>query len=234
MRDASLIDADDLTAPSFMAASTHAADDPAARRLLRRGQGAFQKWPEGFAGFRARLMCETARGQIKGCVAVAPPDRVEVICDEPHLRQWLENMLRVIVAERTPRFFDDGDGRFPISFLEGRSDAPGRPVNVQARLGELRYWIDSAGRIRQVERIARGLRALTTFDELVRTTPGRVLPAVTTTTTWDVTTGTLVSSESVRDSHRRLDHVWLPAARHVSGHRCNAPVAVSLLEHELL
>ena len=30
-------------------------DDALARRFLQRAQGGFQKWPEGFAGFRAQI-----------------------------------------------------------------------------------------------------------------------------------------------------------------------------------
>ena len=73
-----------------------------------------------------------------------------------------------------------------------RDDALGRPVNVHARLGQLRYWIDGSARIRQVERIARGLRVLTTFEAFARATPGRILPAQTTTCTWDLASGALL------------------------------------------
>ena len=120
-------------------------------------------------------------------------------------------MLWGITVDRTPRFFDEGDGRFPISFGDGQDDALGRPVNVHARLGQCRYWIDGSARIRQVERIARGLRVVTTFEAFTRATPGRILPAQTTTCTWDLASGALLSSESVHDSHRRIEHVWLPS-----------------------
>lgn len=35
--------------------ATRAQDDPLARRLRQRAQGAMQKWPEGFRGFQARV-----------------------------------------------------------------------------------------------------------------------------------------------------------------------------------
>ena len=113
-------------------------------------------------------------------------------------------------------------------------DAPGRCVNVHARLGQLRYWIDGSARIRQVERIARGLRVLTAFETFTRATPGRILPAQTTTRTWDLASGTLLRSESVHDSHRRIDHVWLPAARRIIGQPGDAPILISLDGHKLL
>ena len=41
-------------------------DDALARRLLQRAQGAFQKWPEGFAGFRAQIQCRTSGQDASG------------------------------------------------------------------------------------------------------------------------------------------------------------------------
>jgi hypothetical protein len=225
---------DDLSHSPRSAGVAQPAGDPSARCLLRKAQGAFQKWPEGFAGFRASVACETPRGLVAGQVTVAPPGRVDVICDDPDLRTCLRDMLWGITVDRTPRFFDEGDGRFPISFGEGCDGALGRPVNVHARLGQLRYWIDGSARIRQVECIARGLRVLTTFEAFARATPGRILPAQTTTCTWDLASGALLSSESVHDSHRRIEHAWLPSARRISGHPSGSPVVISLDAHELL
>ena len=227
---------DDLSDPARHAGTAHTypASDPTARCLLRRAQGAFQKWPEGFAGFRASVACETPRGLVNGQVTVAPPDRVDVTCDDADLRTCLRDMLWAVTVDRTPRFFDEGDGRFPISFGDGHDNALGRPVNVLARLGQCRYWIDGGARIRQVERIARGLRVVTTFEAFTRATPGRILPTQTTTCTWDLGTGALLSAESVHDSHRRIEHAWLPSVRRISGHSRGTPVVISLDEHELL
>jgi hypothetical protein len=227
---------DDLSHPPDHAGTAHAhlASDPTARCLLRKAQGAFQKWPEGFAGFRAFVTCETPRGMVAGHVLVGLPDRVEVVCEEPELRTRLHDMFWAIAVDRTPRFFDEGDGRFPISFGDGRDDALGQPVNVHTRLGHLRYWIDGSARIRQVERVARGVRVVTTFEAFTRATPGRVLPAQTRTCTWDMSSGAVLGSESIQDSHRRIQHVWLPSERRIGGHPGAAPIVISLGEHELL
>jgi len=227
---------DDLSHPAPPAGTNLALPpgDPTARCLLRQAQGAFQKWPEGFAGFRASVACETPHGMVIGQVTVAPPDRVDVTCDDPDLRTRLRDMLWGITIDRTPRFFDDGDGRFPISFGDGHDDALGRPVNVLARLGQCRYWIDGSARIRQVECIARGLRVLTTFEAFTRATPGRILPTQTTTCTWDLASGALLSSESLHASHRRIEHVWLPSARRISRNPGRSSVVISFDAHELL
>ncbi len=210
------------------------ADDPGARCLLRRAQGAFQKWPEGFAGFRASVRCATPAGVLPGTLCVAPPDRVEVQCEDPWLRARLAEMLRIIASERMPRFFDEGDGRFPISFADTLSDSRGRAIHVHARLGALRYWVDAKGRVRQMERIGEGLRVLIAFDELVRATPGRVLPTRTMISTWDLESGALLRSEAVHDVHRRIDHVWLPASRRIGGTGGEPPIDLTLDDHQLL
>jgi hypothetical protein len=193
----------------------------------------FQKWPEGFAGFRARLCCETPRGAIEGRVAVLLPDRVEAECADAEVRLWLADTLRAIARQRTPRFFHDGDGRFPISFAPGAADDAGRAVDVHCRRGQLRYWINGRGRIVRVERVAQGLRAVTTFEELVRATPGRVLPARSSTITSDAATGALLHAEAIVDAHRRVDHVWLPASRRIGA--AGAPGRqLTLDDHQLL
>lgn len=234
MHHAALV-SDDSLAASHLGALPPSADDPSARCLLRRAQGAFQKWPEGFAGFRASVTCDTPHGVVPAEVLVVPPGRVDVTCEDVGLRTVLTDMLWSVAVDRTPRFFDEGDGRFPISFCDSGDDAAtGRPISVHARLGQLRYWIDPAGRIRQVERIARGLRLVTRFEAFARATPGRVLPAQTTTSTWDLATGAVITSEAIHDSHCRIDHVWLPAARHITLARASVPVVLTLTEHTLL
>jgi len=224
---------DDL--PSFLSAGpAHSADDRLARCLLRQAQGTFQKWPEGFAGFRASIACQTMDGSVTGRVTVAPHGHVVVDCDDSVVRARLHDMLVAIALDRTPRFFDEGDGRFPISFADAGDGSPCRIVRVHARLGALRYQIDPKARVLGIERIAHGLRAVTAFGAFMRTTPGRVLPTEMVTSTWDAATGTLVRSESVHDSHRRVEHVWLPSARRIAASSGAPPIVLSLLDHELV
>ena len=224
---------DDL--PSFLSVGTaQPADDRLARCLLRQAQGVFQKWPEGFGGFRASIACQTSDGSVGGRVTVGPHGDVAVDCDDAVIRARLHDMLATIALDRTPRFFDDGDGQFPISFAEAGNSSPCRIVHVHARPGALRYQIDAKGRVLGIERVAHGLRAVTTFAAFVRTTPGRVLPTETVMSTWDVASGTLLRSESLHDSHRRVEHVWLPSSRRIAGTSDTAPLSLSLLDHKLI
>src|SRR6266508_135050 len=91
-------------------------DDTRARRLLQCAQGAFQKWPETFAGFSAALRVLEGDRAIAGHVRVFTGGRVDVSLPHAALRARVEAALRAISHARTPRFFKDADGRFPISF----------------------------------------------------------------------------------------------------------------------
>ena len=172
-------------------------------------------------------------GPVSGHATVAAHGRVALDCDDPIVRTRLHDMLATIALDRTPRFFDKGDGRFPISFADAGDASPSGSSHVHARLGA-RYHIDAKGRVLAIERIAHGLRAVTAFEGFMRTTPGRVLPTQTVTSAWDVVTGALLRSESVHDSHRRVEHVWLPSARRIAGSGDAPPIVLSLLDHELL
>jgi hypothetical protein len=44
----------------------------------------------------------------------------------------------------------------------------------------------------------------------------------------------LLRTESVRDSHRRVEHVWLPSTRRIAGSSDAPPLELSLLDHELI
>jgi hypothetical protein len=224
--------AEDIPPPAL--ATGPASDDRLARCLLCQAQGAFQKWPEGFAGFRAVFACEGAGQPVRGRVTVAPRGHVDVECHDDVVRTRLRDMLAAMAIDRTPRFFDEGDGRFPVCFADGDDTSPCRTVHVHARLGAIRYHIDPTPRVLAIERVAHGLRAVTAHKAFMRTTPGRVLPTETVTATWDLATGTLLRSESICDSHRRVDHVWLPLARRISDSSDGPPLALSLHDHQLI
>ena len=224
----------ELEHPGRPGAPPAIANDAVARNLLRRAQGAFQKWPEGFAGFRARVLGETATGAREGQVVFAASSGIDVECADPALRAQLFGLMRSVVTQRTPCFFDDGDGRFPICFAERPADSPWRPIDVRSRFGEQRYWIDPSGRVRRVERAVRGIRTLTVFEELARTSPGRVLPTVTTISILDEARGVRLWSETLSDTHRRVEHVWLPAGRRITSGAESRGLSLTLHDHELL
>jgi hypothetical protein len=195
--------------------ATPVADDPLARRLLQRAQGAMQKWPEGFRGFQARLRCRDEAGAIGGEARVFAGGRVESTLPPGPLTTWAEASLRSLARARTPGFFKDGDGRFPITLDPDDAHPRGRRVRVHADdPGARAYRIDAKGRLGLEERHESGRRwVVVTYDEFVRTCPGRYLPARLRIFTWDLAADTLVESADIEDATCRVDHVWLPARR---------------------
>ena len=214
-----------------------AQDEALARRLLQRAQGACQKWPEGFAGFRAQIQCRTSGQSASGWLQVSPGQRVEVHLPDAALRRLAQTMLARLVDERMPRFFKDGDGRYPITLDAEHGHPFGKRIQVHRRDGErLAYWIDTAGRIRYVEREVEGQRMVTAFEEYTRATPGRVLPTRVTTAWFDLESGVCIRSETIVDTHCRVNYVWLPATQHVTTIGINTiqTVLLTLDAHTLL
>jgi Protein of unknown function (DUF3386) len=212
-------------------------DDALARRLLQRAQGAFQKWPEGFAGFRAQIQCWTSGQNASGWLQVSPGQRIEVHLPNAELRSLAQIMLARLVDERMPRFFKDGDGRYPITLDAEHGHPFGKRIQVHRRDGErLAYWIDTTGRIRYREREVEGQRMVTAFEEYSRATPGRVLPTRVTMAWFDIESGACIRSETIVDTHCRMNYVSLPATQQVTITGINAiqTVLLTLDAHTLL
>lgn len=52
-----------------------------------------------------------------GTVSVFTGGRVELDLGDAALAAWARDALAAISSSRTPQFFKDGEGRFPISFV---------------------------------------------------------------------------------------------------------------------
>ena len=191
-------------------------DDAEARLLLQRAQGAFQKWPEVFGGFRARLTVDTAAREAVGAVRVGARGEVILDLSDSLLAGWALHALQSLVAERIPCFFKDGDGRFPIAF-DGHADgARGRRVVVQrARhgLGDIRYEIDERARVRGRAAVEGDELHVHTYESFARATPGRLLPRARSTSV--SRHGRVLRRELLEDAHARVGDVWLPLERRV-------------------
>lgn len=189
--------------------------DLQARRMLQCAQGAFQKWPEGVAGFSAAIRCSDGTSAVGGTVTVFAGGRVELdVADGGALVTWVRDALATISSARTPQFFNDGDGRFPITFETEDHHPLGRGVRVQLDAHSwLTYRIDARGRIRQQENARAAWRRSTTYDEFLRACPGRVLPTRIRVLNWDVPTQTVVETADIEDAYERRTHVWLPVRR---------------------
>jgi hypothetical protein len=208
-----------------------------APRLLACAQGKLQKWPEGFVGFTASIRCRDGDREVSGVVRVFVGGRVEISLDAPGPQAWAEGALHAISRARTPRFFKDGDGRFPISFDPVDGHPLGRGVRVHLGTGAWRlYRIDPKGCLREEESTGPAGRVITIYDELVRTSPGRVIPTRMRVLDWDVATGAVRAAAEIEDVHRSLQHVVLPVRRLTTAMVDGATrtFSLELTEHRIL
>jgi uncharacterized protein DUF3386 len=212
-----------LTVPDAVAArppvwpSSVAADDARAALLLQRAQGTFQKWPEGFRGFHAEIRCGSLEREAAGTVAVIPGRDIDARVDDPELATVVDTMLRHLTVARAPRFFKDGDGRFPITMPPADGHPLGSRIVVHEDDGRWHaYRVNAAGWLRVEERELDSTLAVTTFEECARAMPGRVLPTRTVTAFFDRATGALVRTETIVERHVRVDHVWLPESHRIT------------------
>jgi hypothetical protein len=203
-----------LLRPGLESMEPLAQDELSARRVLQRAQGALQKWPEGFAGFSAAIRCREGQEEAVGDVRVFAGGRVDLGLGHARLSDWARASLGAISLARTPRFFKDGDGAFPIAFGPADGHQLGRGVRVRLGGDAWRaYRIDAKGRIRQEESAAPTKRVTATYDGFFRTCPGRVLPACSQIFEWDVVTQRVTETAAIEDAYERRNHVWLPVGR---------------------
>ena len=147
-------------------------------------------------------------------------------------------LLEAIAAERTPRFFKDGDGRHAISFGPEDADPAGRPVLVHRGadgIASLRFRIDAAGRLRRrEEHDSDGRHVHTAYEAYMRATPGRVLPVRVATMAYEA--DHILRSEVAEDTHCLVRHAWLPSGRRVQLSQVHGATIrwARLAEHVLL
>ena len=181
---------DDL--PSFLSVGpARPTDDRLARCLCGRRRAA-SRMARGLQRLRASVACQTVDGPVSGRVTVAAHGHVAVDCDDPIVRTRLDDMLATCALDRTPRFFDDGDGQFPISFADAGDASPCR-VDPRARPAgrpPVPHRREGAGPRDRAHRAwpARGhrVRGLHAHDSRPRAADQTV------TSTWDVATGALL------------------------------------------
>ena len=150
------------------------------------------------------------------------------------LAGWATRVLRAMSMARTPRFFKDGDGRFPITFAPDDDHPLGRGVRVdRGTAGPRMYRIDVKGRLRRREDADRGMRVTRTYDGFVRACPGRILPTRIHIVRSDIAMQTVLETTEIEDGYERHAHVWLPVLRRSTAWRAHErrERALELFDH---
>jgi hypothetical protein len=205
-------------------------DDPAARQLLKAAHELRYVW-RNFPGFTARLTFVEDEKTLQGEAAVTLQE-VRVNLPDPTAQKKVTEMLRSLVAHRSPASFEQGAGKYPIAF----GDADDHPMGRLVRLGDSfrsAYRVKD-GHIRQVVRHLGDTTMTITVLEETKTDEGW-LPKHFTVAWWH-NDGTLQRVDTFTDRYIKVGDFWLPAERQLlSAKQGGLTVTILRLdEHRLL
>ena len=187
-----------------MAASTTNADE-----LLREAHERGYRFPAGFDGFTARAGWETPAGSGEGTVEVRPGGEAPVEASE--LDEWANGQLRSMVAHRSPRPYEEGDGAIAKRVTDD-AHALGSKIELDDEMSS--SYLVGNGQIAAVTRTAHGSRFTIVVQGRTPAGDGTSVPTTFCVAFW-AADGTLSASEAYTDTYTELDGVLVPASRTV-------------------
>ena len=154
-------------------------DDPVARQLLQEAHAQLYKWPATFAGYQAALTVQEEERLWQGEATVRPQQAVIVQVDgDDNLRAWVQESLTTQAMHFTDIPFEEGDGRYVLTFdpQEAATDLHPRGVRVILHGGRLASWYRIAEqRYSQIGRTAPdGTRRINTIERYEAAADGRL------------------------------------------------------------
>ncbi len=212
-----------------------AADDPAARELLRRAFGSTYRWSAVFKGFSARLRVEEAGRTVDGSANVIWPEPVTVSLPDPELQKWAEGQVGMMAVHRGHRTFEQADGRHTLTLGEEDGHPLGWLVLIHGDGMNSRYRVVN-NQIRQINRTMGPVRFTINVEDSLTTPDGRHLTTRYTVYYFRPEDGSIKQVDSITDHHAVVDGVYLPGTRRlISG--SDGEVRVRLMtfsDHKLL
>jgi hypothetical protein len=212
-----------------------AADDPAARELLRRAFGSTYRWSAAFKGFSARLRVEEVGRTVDGAVDVRLPESITVSLADPELQKWTEGQVGMMAVHRGHRTFEEADGRHTLTLAEEDGHPLGRLLQIHGDGMNSRYRV-AGDRIRQINRSMGPVRFTINVEDALTTPDGRHLTTRYTVYYFHPTDGSIKQVDSITDHHAVVDGVHLPGTRRVINVE-NGEVRVRVMtvsDHKLL
>ena len=212
-----------------------AADDPAAREVLRRAFGSTYRWSAAFKGFSARLCVEEAGRTVDGSASVILPESITVSLSDPDLQTWAEGQVGMMAVHRGHRTFEEADGRHTLTLDEEDGHPLGRLLHIRGDGMNSRYRI-AGDRIRQINRSMGPVRFTINVEDSLTTPDGRHLTTRYTVYYFQPTDGSIKQVDSITDRHAVVDGVYLPGTRRIINAE-NGEVRVRVMtfsDHKLL
>ena len=165
--------------------------------LLREAHERGYRFPTGFDGFTARAGWETPDGSGEGTVAVRPGEETPVETSE--LDDWAERQLRSLIAHRSPRPYDEGDGAIGKRVTDD-AHALGSRIELDDEMQS--SYLVGGGQIAAVTRTAHGSRFTIVVQGRTPAGDGTSVPTTFCVAFWDAD-GALAASEAYTDTYTR-------------------------------
>jgi hypothetical protein len=210
--------------------SVAVADDPAARDLLRRAFEKTSRWPQGFKGFTADLICEEEGRVSEGSVTVKSAREVTVQLDHEDLKKWAEGQISMMAVHRGPRSFEESDGKNSLTLGEEDHHPMGRLLIIHGDGMNSRYRIKD-DRITQINRSMERAKFTINVEDSLATADGKALTTRYAVFYFSPTDGALRQVETYSDSHAVVNGIYLPGVRRVSFNE-NGAVITRLMRFE--
>jgi hypothetical protein len=201
--------------PAMQAATVEATDDPQARALLRRAFEKTYRWPAGFGGFRAELVCVQAGLTAKGRVEVKSPREVSVDCDNEVLKEWAQGQISMMAVHRGPRSFEESDGKYVLTLGEDDGHPMGRLLKIHGDGMNSRYRVLD-DRLTQINRGMERMKFTINVEDSLTTQDGRYLTTRYVVYYFNPADGGLKNAESFADRHAVVNGLYLPGVRRIS------------------
>jgi hypothetical protein len=197
-------------------------DDPAARVLVRDAHHRMYKWPVGFVGYRADVTLNDEGRILKGAVRLMP--RKDTVIDlagaDPAIQEWVRDRLWTQGMHLAHTTFDEGDGRYVLSFDPEEDPARLHPRGRRVLLtgGRLASWYRIKDhRYMQIGRITPMTEhRVNTIERYDLAPDGRQYSSHYVMTYFTLDGKSVVGMESYVNEFSDVQGVWLPLRRRIS------------------
>lgn len=202
-------------------------DDPKARDLLRRAFANTARWQSDFRGFSAGLQVNVNGKEYRGTVTVKGPKEVQVALPDPEVQKWAENQIGMIAIHRSPRTFEEADGKYALTLGEDADHPLGPSLQIHGD-GMQSFYRIKGDRITQINRKMPYIGFTINVEDSAETADRKFLTTRYTVYYYSPKDGSLTNVESFSDSHSRVDASDLPASRRIISYENGSVVVKSM------
>jgi hypothetical protein len=218
------------------------ADDRAARQLVQEAHGRMYRWPAHFTGYRANLSLNDEGRVYRGRMSLVPRKDTTVELDgaDAALQEWVRERLWTQGMHLAYSTFEDGDGKYVLSFDSQEDPAVQHPRGRRVLLtgGRLDSWYRiKDGQYTQIGRITPMTeRRVNTIERCDHAPDGKQYSSHYVMTYFALDGQSVIGMESYVNEYMDVRGIWLPLRRRVSfGERGLVKTrGIEISEHEMI